>query len=277
MGGPQLRLSASTRTKLAAGDRRRSWPHPARHRGEPATWAGHRPAQRPVLGRLAARVLSCTSARRSPLCAGKSASPVRRRRGGLHPEHEGITMNVPPPPSPPRLPVPGSSLASYTAANGNKVLPGCYGVSPSTGLTGELIRHATESWAGHAFVYIGNGQIIEAAPPVAKISSAASHPDAVWNVRYPLTGEERDKICDRRTPWWAAPTTTRHTSRFALEVLKLRSGGELDPVFKEDHWRVCSALVADCYAYAGADLEEGLKYPDLISPADLYNMIAHEV
>jgi hypothetical protein len=44
---------------------------------------------------------------------------------------------------------------------------------------------------------------------------------------------------------------------FALEVLKLRSGSELDPVFKEDHWRVCSALVADCYAYAGADLEQG--------------------
>src|SRR5581483_5892960 len=57
---------------------------------------------------------------------------------------------------------------------------------------------------------------------------------------------------------------------FALEVLKLRTGAQLDPVFREDHWRVCSALVADCYAFAGAELEEGLKYPNLISPADLY-------
>ncbi len=57
---------------------------------------------------------------------------------------------------------------------------------------------------------------------------------------------------------------------------KIRNGTELDPVFKEDHWRVCSALVADCYAYAGLDLEAGLQYPNLISPADLYNIIAHE-
>ncbi len=57
----------------------------------------------------------------------------------------------------------------------------------------------------------------------------------------------------------------------------MRTGAQLDPVFREDHWRVCSALVADCYAFAGADLEEGLKYPNLISPADLYNMIAREV
>jgi hypothetical protein len=39
---------------------------------------------------------------------------------------------------------------------------------------------------------------------------------------------------------------------FALELLKLSNGQELDPVFREDHWRVCSALVADCYAYAAS-------------------------
>lgn len=49
-----------------------------------------------------------------------------------------------------------------------------------------------------------------------------------------------------------------------------------DPVFKLDHWRVCSALVADCYLYAKADLTEGLEYPNLVSPADLYNTIARE-
>ena len=66
----------------------------------------------------------------------------------------------------------GSTLAPYTAANGDIVLPGCYGVSHGSGITGELIRHATESWAGHAFVYVGNGQIIEAEPPAARVSAA---------------------------------------------------------------------------------------------------------
>ncbi len=106
-------------------------------------------------------------------------------------------MNMPAAPAPPPPPVRASTLAPYKAANGDIVLPGSYGVSHGAGITGELIRHATESWAGHAFVYIGNNQIVEGAPPVARIASAASHTDAVWNVRYPLTDDQRDKICAR--------------------------------------------------------------------------------
>jgi uncharacterized protein YycO len=185
-------------------------------------------------------------------------------------------MNMPAAPALAPAAVLASGLAPYTAANGDTVLPGCYGVSHGAGLVGELIRHATESWAGHAFVYIGNGQIIEAAPPVARISAAASHPDAVWNVRYPLTDDQRDKVCARAHALVGCPYDYPAYVGFALEVLKLRTDAQLDPVFREDHWRVCSALVADCYAFAGADLEQGLKYPNLISPADLYDMIAHE-
>ena len=93
------------------------------------------------------------------------------------------------PVSPPRL-----RLAPFFAANGDKVLPGCYGVSHGGGITGELIRHAPGAWAGHAFIYIGDGQIIEAAPPVVRVAPAASHPDAVWNASYPLTGLQREDL-----------------------------------------------------------------------------------
>src|SRR5207247_1774657 len=184
----------------------------------------------------------CISDRQTPLFTGKSTGrqPGARYGGaasGPCPDQEGITMNVPTAPAPAPAPVRGSSLAPYTAANGEKVLPGCYGVSHGSGLTGELIRHATESWAGHAFVYIGNGQIIEAAPPVAKVSSAASHPDAVWNVRYPLTDDQRDKICARAHALVGCPYDYPAYVGFALEVLKLRTGSQLDPVFREDHWR----------------------------------------
>src|SRR6266702_8008760 len=85
-------------------------------------------------------------------------------------------------------------LAPYIAANGDKVLPGCYGVSHSGGITGELIRHATESWAGHAFVYIGNGLIIEAAPPAARINQATAYDDIRWAYKQPLTASQRRDI-----------------------------------------------------------------------------------
>ena len=166
-------------------------------------------------------------------------------------------------------------LAPYIAASGDKVLPGCYGVSRGGGITGDLIRHATGSRAGHAFIYIGNGRIVEAAPPAVRISPAASHPDAVWNARYPLTGVQREKICARALALAGCPYDYPAYTGFALKVLKLRDGAELDPVFKADHWRVCSALVADCYAYAGIRLEPSLRGLSLIGPADhLDNMAA---
>ena len=164
------------------------------------------------------------------------------------------------PVSPPRL-----RLAPFFAANGDKVLPGCYGVSHGGGITGELIRHAPGAWAGHAFIYIGDGQIIDAAPPVVRVAPATSHPAAVWNASYPLTGLQRDKICARARALAGCPYDYPAYVGFALKVLKLRDGAELDPVFKADHWRVCSALVADCYAYAG------IKVPNL------YAMIARQV
>lgn len=54
----------------------------------------------------------------------------------------------------------------------------------------------------------------------------------------------------------------------------LRKGTQLDLIFHDDHWRVCSALVADCYSYAGITIDSGLRDPNLVSPADLYNRIA---
>ena len=74
-------------------------------------------------------------------------------------------------------------LAPYTAASGDIVLPGCYGISRGQAITGDLIRHPTGPRPGHAFIYVGNGRIVEVAPPAVRIAPAASHPDAIWNAQ----------------------------------------------------------------------------------------------
>src|SRR5215469_1050676 len=155
-------------------------------------------------------------------------------------------------------------------------LPGNYGVSHGSGMVGELIRHATESWAGHAFVCIGDGLIIEAAPPATRISPIGSHSDAVWNTGEPLTDAQREAIVARAHALLGTPYDYPAYIGFALEVLKLRTAQQLAPEFQRDRWRVCSADVADEYAFAGIDLTGGLKYPNLVSPADLYNRIARQ-
>lgn len=172
-------------------------------------------------------------------------------------------------PAPVSLP----ELAPYKARNGDIIYAGSYGVSHGSGLAGELIRHATASWAGHAFVYIGNGLIVEAAPPIARVSPADSHPDAVWNARETLTTDQRLTIIARAHALVGTHYDWPAYVGFALEILKLRSGAQLDATFKQDQWRVCSALVADCYAQAGIIIDPGVDI-NLVSPADLYDRIA---
>jgi hypothetical protein len=172
-------------------------------------------------------------------------------------------------------PISLSELASYTSRNGNEVKPGCYGVSHGSGMLGELIRHATGSWAGHAFVYIGNGQIVEGTAPVARVASADSHPDAVWNIHELLTDAQRLAIVARAQALVGTPYDYVSYIGFALEILKIRAKGQLDDVFRQDHWRVCSALVADCYWHATPSIkfDVGQHAANLVSPADELNRI----
>jgi uncharacterized protein YycO len=146
-------------------------------------------------------------------------------------------------------------------------------VSHGVGLVGELVRHATNSWAGHAFVYIGNGQIVEGHTLVARVVSADAHPDAVWNVHESITNDQRLNIIARAQALVGTPYDYASYIGFALEIMKLRTETQLDRVFCQDTWRVCSALVADCYRYAGITVDTGAQAANLISPDDLYQRI----
>jgi len=163
----------------------------------------------------------------------------------------------------------GARLAPYITASGHEVLPGSYGLGDGDSITGDLIRHAAGARAGHAFIYIGNGQVVEAAPPAVRVARAASHPGAIWNVRCPLTAAQRARICARALALVGRPYDYPAYTGFALRVLKVRDEAGLDPVFKADHWQVCSTLVADCYAYAGVRLQPGLRDLSLSGPIGL--------
>jgi len=164
-------------------------------------------------------------------------------------------------------------LAPYTARDGSIVAPGCYGVSHGVGIVGELVRHATQSWAGHCFVHIGHGLIVEGHTLVARVVSADAHPDAVWNIREHLTDDQRLAIVAKAQALVGTPYDVTSYIGFALEIMKLRTETQLDAVFKSDSWRVCSALVAECYEYAGISIDVEATAVNLISPDDLYRRI----
>jgi hypothetical protein len=144
--------------------------------------------------------------------------------------------------------------------------PGTFGVSHGGGVAGELIRHATGSWAGHAFLYLGNGLLVQGQPQVAGTAPADSHSDAIWAHRMwdwlrnedGWTADEvravQEKVVARGRALIGCSYDWPAYAGFALEVLKLRNRDQLDPAYAHDGYRVCSALVADALAFGGVPL-----------------------
>jgi len=148
----------------------------------------------------------------------------------------------------------------------SQLQPGVFGVSHGGGLAGELIRHATGSWAGHAFLYLGGGRLVQGQPPAAALAPADSHGDAIWAWRMwdqlrAVTGWTADQVTAAQRRVVArghALTGCRYDfeayAGFSLEVLKLVNAGQLDPVFSSDSYRVCSALVDDAEVFGGVPM-----------------------
>jgi hypothetical protein len=165
----------------------------------------------------------------------------------------------------------------------SQLVPGIYGLSHGGGITGELIRSATQSWAGHAFIYVGNGMMVEGVPPRAQLVPAGKYDDAIWAYKMPISPEQEVKAGDRAHALIGTDYDYPAYIGFALEVLKLKSGQQLDPVFKSDTWRVCSALVYDSLTFAGLSFDWSVifnadKWPDdnLVSPAMLLDYATYK-
>jgi hypothetical protein len=151
----------------------------------------------------------------------------------------------------------------------NKLQPGTFGVSHGSGMGGEIIRHATGSWAGHAFVYVGGGIIVEGAPPVARLASATHYGDAIWawrmwdqlkegNPAFWTDAEikaTQDKVVGRAHALVGTAYDWPAYIGFSLEVLGLRNQQELSPFFVHDDYRVCSALVDDAEVFGGVPMD----------------------
>lgn len=172
----------------------------------------------------------------------------------------------------------------------SKLPPAVFGISHGGGVPGEIIRSATQSWAGHAFGNLGGGVLVQGQPPVAATAPADSHGDAIWAWKMwdQLVAEEG--WTSERVARSQALVTARYRGEigvrydfgaylgFELEVLHLRTEQQLAGTYKKDRYRVCSALVADGLMAGGVPLrfvpEDGpglVKNPDarIVLPPNL--------
>lgn len=149
----------------------------------------------------------------------------------------------------------------------SKLTPGIFGVSHGSGVSGMIIRDATGSWAGHAFMYLGNGQIVQGMPPVANMVPATTYDDAIWAWHM---WDQLQQV-NGWTPEQVLAAQAKVTGRghalvgttydfaayagFAAEVLHLRNEQQLAPFFQHDDYRVCSALVDDAETFGGVPMD----------------------
>jgi len=174
-----------------------------------------------------------------------------------------MTTNLPP--------VSAASLA-------NVPLPGeagVWGVCPGVGLIADVIRRATESWAGHAVMYVGGGQIVQATWPRVEVAQAPTQ-NVIWATGQPLNATQRSAAANKALALvgtgydiWAYPV-------LAAAVVYAEVTKDLSHLFGNDKWWDCSGLIAYCDSVAGAPMFAPNISSHLVTPAELMNLGAQE-
>ncbi|MDX2590995.1 hypothetical protein PV343_01480 [Streptomyces sp. WI03-4A] len=139
--------------------------------------------------------------------------------------------------------------------------PGDFGLTRISGLTGRAVSLGQRligsgSYFTHAFVYVGNGEIVEAQPGGACRSPLPTDRRVVFS-DFNLTGSQRANIVRAAVGYIGTPYSYLDS---------------LEEFVGETHHMICSQLVAQCYADAGIPLFPGRVSGD-VAPGDLARLI----
>jgi cell wall-associated NlpC family hydrolase len=162
--------------------------------------------------------------------------------------------------------------------------PGDFAVVRMDGRVGRLIRIG--QWLNgdgfadfeHAFIYVGDGRIVEAEPGGAREANLSEYDGwpMVWSTgRIALTEAQRAAIAAAAlgyvgVRYSAADYFAIAAHRFRLPLPWLRRF-----VASSKHM-ICSQLVDQCFQDAGVQLFNDSRWPGYVTPADLANLLGRE-
>lgn len=158
-------------------------------------------------------------------------------------------------------------------------MPGDFALTKITGLTGAFV--SAGQWlvgdgapVQHAFIYVGNGEIIQAMPGGAELIRLedASEP-VVWSTgRIALTAAERMRIVGAARGLVGTPYSFLDYGSIALAYYKIRPRWVRDFVADSGHL-ICSQLVDEAYLRAGVHLFDDGRIPGDVTPGDLWKLL----
>lgn len=156
--------------------------------------------------------------------------------------------------------------------------PGDFGLTRIAGTTGKLVSIGQRivgsgSFYTHAFVYLGNGEIIEAEPGGARktlLSHALQGRKTAAYSDFDLTPAQRSAIVSAAESLLGTPYS--FLDYLAIGEARLLHTTRLERYVSDTGHMICSQLVDECYRRAGIEL-----FPNRISgdvaPGDLAKLI----
>jgi hypothetical protein len=152
---------------------------------------------------------------------------------------------------------------------------GTWGVCHGSGVTAEVIRRATESWAGHAVMSVGGGKVVEATWPRVRLADAPTS-NVIWANGQTLTAAQRSAVVTYATQQIGDRYDVLAYPFLAAAIVDAAITKNVSRLFADDRWWDCSGLVAECDVYAGAAMPLGPASAHFVTPAMLMNLGAQE-
>ncbi|GAA2817092.1 hypothetical protein GCM10010441_47090 [Kitasatospora paracochleata] len=163
-------------------------------------------------------------------------------------------------------------------------LAGDFAVVRMDGHVGRLIRFG--QWLNgdgfadyeHAFVYLGDGELVEAQPGGAELRPLSVYDGRpmLWSTgHYPLTAGQRDEIVAAARRYIGVPYSFTDYAALAAARFHLPVGFVLRRYVADTRHMICSQLVDQCYQDAGVRLFDDGRWPGYVTPADLAKLLSH--
>ncbi|MFJ6636599.1 hypothetical protein ACIQMR_35325 [Streptomyces sp. NPDC091376] len=158
-------------------------------------------------------------------------------------------------------------------------LPGDFALTKIRGITGAFVS-AGQALVGdaapvqHAFVYVGDGQIVQAMPGGAELIRLedASEP-VVWSTGLvPLQTWQRLRIVDAARELVGTPYSFLDYVSIGLAHFRVRPTWVRDFIADTGHM-ICSQLVDEVYLRAGVHLFDDGRLPGDVTPGDLWKLL----
>lgn len=121
----------------------------------------------------------------------------------------------------------------------------------------------------HAFVYTGDGEVVQAEPAGAQVARLTGHRETLWSSgKIPLTPAQRQAIVRAALGYVGTPYSWLDYVAIGLHRLHVPAPGLKRYIASTKHM-MCSQLVDQCYADAGVHLFADGRWPGYVTPADL--------